>query len=131
MFNYCNVKAVDLSFTEAQDAVAAELEKEGFLLVSQINVHEMVKEELGESTLNNYTILGFCNALVAHRAIQVEESAGVLLPYNVAIYAQGSLTTVGFIKPEVVMGLVDNEELKNLAQSVASSFEQAFDRLPG
>lgn len=131
MFRYGKVKAIDHDFLEAQDAVNAELENEGFVLMSQINVHEIVKEELGDETMPDYTILGYCNALIAHRTIQADEHAGLLLPINVIIYEHDGQIMAGYENPILKLSQTDSAEIKNLAENIEASLANAFSRLPG
>ncbi len=131
MFKYGTERTIlNRDFLEAQDAVNAELENEGFVLMSQINVHELVKDELGDSTMQDYTILGYCTAQIIHRAILDDEHAGLLMPFNVIIYEHDGKIMAGYEKPTQKLSVTQNEDIRALAENAEVSLANAFSRLP-
>ena len=78
-------KEVNLSFEEAIPRVKEELKKEGFGVLTEIDVKKVLKEKLNVD-FKKYQILGACNPPFAYQTLQAEEEIGLLLPCNVIIY---------------------------------------------
>ena len=98
---------VEQDHAEAITRVTEELKKEGFGVLSRIDVHQAFKEKIGVD-FRPYTILGACNPQLAHRALSEQPEVGVLLPCNVTVEADpkgGSLVRV--IDPEQMLNVGD------------------------
>lgn len=128
MINYGFVKELETPFGEAVAAVTEALKKEGFGVLTTIDVREKFKEKLGID-FPNYVILGACNPPNAHKAILAEENIGLMLPCNVIVYEKDGKTMAGVIKPTVAMGMIDNETLKPLALEVEARLQKVFESL--
>lgn len=126
MINYGFFKELDLPFEAAVEAVTAALKKEGFGVLTKIDMREKFKEKLGIE-FRNYVILGACNPANAYKAVQAEENIGLMLPCNAIVYEKAGKTAVAMIKPSAVMGSTGNEELKPLALEVEAMLKRAFD----
>ena len=126
MISYGFKKEVSRPFGEAEKVVTEELKKKGFGILTKIDVKEKFREKLGID-FKNYVILGACNPPLAHKAIEAEEDIGLLLPCNVVIYEKEGKTILDVTKPSSAMGMIDNEELKQIATEVESKLEQVFD----
>jgi uncharacterized protein (DUF302 family) len=74
-------KTISLSFDEAINRVTDVLKSEGFGIITEIQMHEKLKEKLGVD-FKNYTILGACNPAYAYKAFQVKDKMGTMLPCN-------------------------------------------------
>ena len=111
-------KAVDLSFDAALARVTEELQKEGFGILTEIDVAATLKKKLNQD-LPPYRILGACNPPLAYRALSAEPTIGLLLPCNVVVRQddQGSVH-VEFMDPIGVLNLVDRPEVESLAKEV-------------
>jgi uncharacterized protein (DUF302 family) len=111
-------KPVGLAFDDAIDTVTAELQKEGFGVLSDIDVAAKMKEKLDED-MPQYRILGACNPALAFQAINTVPEIGLLLPCNVLVRedAEGGVN-VSFMDPESVLSLVDHPDVKHLAGDV-------------
>ncbi len=129
MINYGFVKELETPFDGAVAIVTEALKKEGFGVLTTIDVRAKFKEKLGID-FPNYVILGACNPPNAHKAILSEENIGLMLPCNVIVYEKDGKTMVGVIKPTVAMGMIDNEELKPLALEVEARLNKVFNLLP-
>jgi len=120
---------VDYSFDEAVDKVTEELQKEGFGVLTEIDVKATMKKKL-DIDKRPYKILGACNPVLANQAIDAEPDIGLLLPCNVIVRENESGTvTVGFMDPSAVLGLVQREELKSLGDEVLSRLHRVRDAL--
>jgi uncharacterized protein (DUF302 family) len=128
MINYGFTKEIDTSFEETVDNATNELKKEGFGILTQINVTEKFKEKLGID-FKKYIILGACNPPSAHKAILVEENIGLMLPCNVVIYERQDKTVVSMIKPTVAMKMIGNVELEQIASTIENTLKKVFDAI--
>lgn len=109
--------------------VTAELKKEGFGILADMNVQATLKEKLGIDRLP-YRILGACNPPLAHRALSAEPDIGLLLPCNVVVRQQEDGTNVvSFMDPAAVLGLVGRQELVALGDEVKARLERVRDAL--
>ncbi len=128
MINYGFSKEVDMSFEEAVAIVSDELKKEGFGILTTIDVKDKFKEKLGID-FKKYVILGACNPLSAHKAILAEENIGMMLPCNVIVYEKENKTAISIIKPTVAMEIINNEKLKEVAKVIETKLEHVFDAI--
>lgn len=116
-------------FDEVIERVTAELQKEGFGVLTDIDVQATLKKKL-DADMPPYRILGACNPPLAHRAITAEPDIGLLLPCNVMVRAQeDGLINVGFMDPEAVLGLVQRPELHELGADVRGRLMRVRDAL--
>jgi len=128
MINYGFTKELERPFAATVEAVTEALKKEGFGILTKIDVKEKFKEKLGVD-FRNYVILGACNPPSAFKAIEAEENIGLMLPCNVIVYEKAGKTSVGIIKPTVAMGMIDNNALKPLALEVETRLKRVIDSL--
>lgn len=110
-------KKVSLPFAEAVKVVKETLTKEGFGVLTEIDVKATMKKKL-DVDYDNYIILGACNPQFAHKALQVEKEIGLLLPCNVIVYEDSGEVYVSAIVPSVAMNMVENEDLASIASEV-------------
>ena len=126
MINYGFTKELDLPFEKAKERVTEELKKEGFGILTEIDVKEKLREKLGID-FKKYVILGACNPANAHKAILAEENIGLMLPCNVIVYEKGHKTVLSIIKPTMAMGMIDNNALRTIAEEVEAKLKKVFE----
>jgi uncharacterized protein (DUF302 family) len=126
MIQYGLTKELDIPYETVIDLVREALKKEGFGVLTEINVKEKMKEKLGLD-MGKYIILGACNPPSAYKAILAEENIGLMLPCNVIVYEKGSKTVLSVVRPTVAMQMIDNVELQKLAEAIESKLKNAFD----
>jgi len=122
-------KTVELSFDDAIERVTAELEKEGFGVLSEIDVAAKMKAKL-DKDMPPYKILGACNPGLAYQAISAVEDIGLLLPCNVLVRedAAGKIH-VDFMDPQSVLSLVDDPGVAPLAIEVKGRLQKVMSAL--
>jgi uncharacterized protein (DUF302 family) len=119
-------KPVDLGFEEAVETVTEELGKEGFGVLTEIDVQATLKKKLGED-MPPYRILGACNPPLAHQAVTAVPEIGLLLPCNVLVREDDEgKVHVSFMDPGSVLGLVDNPDVVPLAEQVKARLERVL-----
>ena len=120
---------VNSSFDEAVDKVTEELQKEGFGVLTEIDVKAVMKKKL-DIDKRPYKILGACNPVLANKAMDAEPDIGLLLPCNVIVRENesGSIT-VGFMDPSSVLGLVQSEQLAELGADVLGRLHRVRDAM--
>ena len=119
-------KVVDMTFDEALEKVTAELEKEGFGVLSDIDVAAKMKAKL-DKDMPPYRILGACNPPLAFQAISAVEDIGLLLPCNVLVRVDGEEKVhVDFMDPESVLSLVNDPGVQPLAADVKSRLQRVL-----
>jgi len=128
MLKYGFTKELNISFYKAIDKVTNELEKEGFGILTKIDVKEKFKEKL-DIDFKNYVILGACNPQSAYEAIMAEENIGLMLPCNVIVYEKEKRTIVSIISPTTAMGMINNEDLKKVGERIENKLKQVIDAL--
>ena len=110
-------KTVGLTYEQAVEKVTAELKKEGFGVLTTIDVKETLKAKLNVE-FPRYVILGACNPPFAHKALQAEEQVGLLLPCNVIVYEKAGTTIVAAFDPMVMTAVMDNPGMRPIAKEV-------------
>ena len=118
-------KTTPLSYQQAVDKVTEELKKEGFGVLTTIDVKETLKKKL-DVDFKNYVILGACNPPFAHRALQAEEDIGLLLPCNVIVYEKGKETVVAAFDPITMGKVMDNPAIEPVALEVRQRLERVI-----
>ena len=122
------------AFDAAVERVVAELGKEGFGVLTRVNVHEAFREKLGVD-FRPYVILGACNPPLAHRALSARPEAGLLLPCNVTVEADGAgAAVVRIVNPAEMMkagGFEDDPALKAVGSEAAARLRRVADALRG
>jgi uncharacterized protein (DUF302 family) len=117
-------------FAETVERVRAELQREGFGVLCEIDVQATLKAKLGEET-EPYVILGACNPPLAHRALAAEPELGTLLPCNVVVYEREGGVHVAAIDAERMLSIVGNDALEPIAVDVRDRLARVVERAVG
>jgi uncharacterized protein (DUF302 family) len=125
MSQYAFGKSVAAEFAPTVEKVTQELAKEGFGVLTEIDVAATLKKKLGVE-VPPYRILGACNPQFAHQALQAEPQIGALLPCNVVVRTQGGRTVVEMMDPQAVLGLVGRPEVEPIAREVRARLERVL-----
>jgi uncharacterized protein (DUF302 family) len=117
---------LDCSFGEAVSRVTDELKKEGFGILSEIDVQATLKKKLNVD-FKKYTILGACNPPFAYQALQTEEKIGTMLPCNVIVLEKDNgKIEVAAIDPVASMQAIANPQLQGIADQVQAKLKKVI-----
>jgi uncharacterized protein (DUF302 family) len=107
---------LDTSYEEAVERVTAELKKEGFGVLTEIDVRQTLKNKL-DVDFRPYVILGACNPPLAYRALQAAPDVGLFLPCNVTVAVQEDGTVmVSIIDPYKMLQFIESDEVDAVAR---------------
>ncbi|MHB1687872.1 MAG: DUF302 domain-containing protein [Ignavibacteriaceae bacterium] len=127
--NYGFSKIVNLGYDEAIEKVTEELKKEGFGVLTEIDVTATLKKKL-DVDFKPYKILGACNPPFAYKALQSEEQIGLMLPCNVIVYVNDEgKTIVAAIDPIASMQAVKNDTLGEVAVTIQGKLKNVISSL--
>ena len=122
-------KMLPIAFDEAVTRTMDALKKEGFGILTEIDVKETLKKKIGVE-FQNYKILGACNPALAYEALKLENKVGTMLPCNVVVRDAGNgQTEVAAIDPVASMQAIDNPALKRAAEQVRAKLERVVAEL--
>jgi uncharacterized protein (DUF302 family) len=122
-------KVVNMAFDEAIDKVTEELKKEGFGVLTEIDVKKALKKKL-DVDLRKYRILGACNPQYAYKALQAEDKIGTMLPCNVIVQeTEDEKVEIAAIDPVASMQSVQNESLGEIATIIRAKLKKVIEKL--
>lgn len=122
---YGTSKEVALPFEQAVAKVTEELKKEGFGVLTTIDMQDTLKKKLNVD-VQRYTILGACNPPFAYRALQTEEEIGLLLPCNVIVYEKDGHTRVSVFDPMIMTVIIESDAIVPLALEVKARLDKVI-----
>jgi len=126
---YYFAKTLNVSFEEAVKLAIEALKNEGFGVISEIDMHEKLKEKLGVD-FKRYKILGACNPPLAYKALQAEEKIGTMLPCNVLVIEQEqNKIEIAAVNPVASMQAITNPALGDVALEVTNKLKRVIDNL--
>ena len=117
-------KIVDLPFERAVEKVTEELKKEGFGVLTTIDVQATLKNKLNVE-FSKYVILGACNPPYAHKALLADDQIGLLLPCNIIVYEKEGKTNLSIFDPMIMLKIMEDEAM----QPIAEEIKQKLDRV--
>ncbi|MCH7472607.1 DUF302 domain-containing protein [bacterium] len=127
--DYYISKMVHCGFDEAVERAVAELDKQGFGILTEIDMQEKLRDKLGVE-FRPYMILGACDPQLAHQALLAEDKTGVLMPCNVIVQQldDGSVE-VAAMNPQVMADTTGNQEIGKLAAEAETRIRAALDSM--
>ncbi|MGN6814048.1 MAG: DUF302 domain-containing protein [Thermomicrobiales bacterium] len=120
--------ALDEPFDEAIARTKAALQREGFGVLSEIDVQATLRAKLGVD-FERYLILGACNPQLAHRGLQAEHELGLLLPCNVIVHEHNGRSAVSIVDPAAMLGVVETDALREVADEAKARLERVVAKL--
>jgi len=122
-------RMIDLPFETAIERVTQALQREGFGVLTEIDVKTTLKKKLNVD-FRDYRILGVCNPHFAHQALLREDKIGIMLPCNVVIQAHpGGRVEVSVVDPQATLAVAGNQELTQIAGEVSEKLRRVVDSL--
>ena len=125
---YHFTKVVPLSFDDAIARVTDELKKEGFGVLTEIDVKSTLKAKL-DRDFRRYVILGACNPHLAHRALEADLGIGLLLPCNVCVWEEEGGSVVSIARPEAMFELVNRQDVQPVAREADQRLRRALEQI--
>jgi len=120
---------LEVPYERAIERAREELQKQGFGVLTSIDVKDTLKKKLGEE-FRRYVILGACNPTLAREALGAELEVGLLLPCNVIVYEEGpNRSVVAAMAPLAALGIVESDALRNIAQEADKRLRTALSAL--
>lgn len=129
IMNYYFSKTVNEDFDTAIEKVTEELKKEGFGILTQIDIKETLKKKL-DVDFKKYRILGACNPKFAYEALKAEDKIGTMLPCNVIVQEhENGKVEISAVDPVASMMAVKNDSLGNVATQVREKLNRVINNL--
>lgn len=126
MSYYLHKKIQNINFEEAIEKVTSELQKEGFGVLTEIDVSATLKKKINVN-YNKYKILGACNPTFAHQALLIDSKAGVFLPCNIVVEEnENGEIEVSAADPVASMVSIENDALTNLLNEVRQKLKSVI-----
>lgn len=125
---YYLAKKISLNFSDAVDKVVEELQKEGFGVITQIDVRETLKKKL-DVDFRPYLILGACNPQYAHQALTVDDKIGTLLPCNFVVQEVEGGTEVLAMNPHETMSKLMEGEMQEISRAITEKVNRVLEAI--
>lgn len=113
------------AFDDTVRRVRETLKEQGFGVLTEIDVRATLRDKLGEE-MEDYLILGACNPLLAHQALQADRRIGLLLPCNVTVRRDGEETVVEALDPQTMVGVAEQPDLQPVADEATRRLTAAL-----
>ena len=122
-------KIVPGTFKQVIEKITEELRKEGFGIISSIDLRKTFKKKIAVE-FRNYTILGACNPQYAYEAISLEDKIGIFLPCNVVVQQhENENVEVSIVNPEELMHGIDDLNIRDFATDIKEAMQNVLNRL--
>lgn len=118
-------RKLTLSYAEAVERLPDALKKEGFGVITQIDMQETLKAKIG-ADFRRYKIFGACNPTFAHAALGQDLHVGVLLPCNVVVYEEEGQAVVGAVDPMQTLGEEGSASLRGIASEIGGRLDRVL-----
>lgn len=128
MSYYISKQLKNTTFENAISKVTESLKEQGFGVITEIDVKETMKKKL-DIDFRRYKILGACNPTFAHKALEVEDKIGTMLPCNVIIQENGDMIEVAAVRPISSMMAINNDKLAEIAIEIEKRLEKVVEKI--
>lgn len=126
--DYQHTVTVDLPYAEAVTRTREALAEQGFGILTEIDVQATMREKR-DVEMEPYVILGACNPDLAHQALELDRTIGVLLPCNVVVRSTGDGSTVQVLDPQMMSAVTELPQLQPIADEAGRRLQAAMDTL--
>lgn len=126
--DYQHTVTVDLPYAEAVTRTREALAEQGFGILTEIDVQATMREKR-DVEMEPYVILGACNPDLAHQALELDRTIGVLLPCNVVVRSTGDGSTVQVLDPQMMSAVTELPQLQPIANEAGRRLQAAMDTL--
>lgn len=126
--SYYFSKKLNIGFEKAIEKVTEALKREGFGILTEIDVKETLKKKL-DVDFRPYKILGACNPPFAYKALQAEDKVGIMLPCNVIVQERENGVEISAVDPVASMQAIDNPKLGEIAAEIRQRLQRVIDSL--
>lgn len=118
-------KILTLSFEDTITKVTEELKKEGFGILTTIDVQNTIKQKL-DKDFRKYTILGACNPQFSHEALLTDDQLGLLMPCNAVVQEKDGKTEVSIFNPALLKSFTTDEKLNRMSEELAERIKRVL-----
>jgi uncharacterized protein (DUF302 family) len=122
------VKKLTLSFEDTITKATDELKKEGFGILTTIDVQNTIKQKL-DKDFRKYTILGACNPQFSHEALLADDQLGLMMPCNVVVQEKDGKTEVSIFNPALLQSFTTDEKLNRMSEELAGKIKRVLSNL--
>jgi len=126
--NYAFNTVLDIPYEQALEKVKAGLKEEGFGVLTEVNVKQVMSEKLGVE-FRPYTIIGACNPPLSHRSFTTNLEAGLVLPCNVIIYEQDGKSAVVIADPVTMISTIGDLRLNEVANEARLRLQRVVENI--
>ncbi|PGY07617.1 DUF302 domain-containing protein [Bacillus sp. AFS031507] len=116
------------SVEEAISSLEQNLKEENFGVLWQLDLPAKLQEKGVESYKNPYRILEVCNPVEAAKVIETNELVGYFLPCKITVYQSNGITKIGLPKPTMMVGMIDDPKLKEMAENIENTLKNVLDK---
>lgn len=124
--NYSRTVRVNLPYEQAVERTRVALAEQGFGILTEIDVRATLKDKL-DADMEDYVILGACNPRLAHGALDVDRTVGLLLPCNVVVRRDGDGSLVEALDPQIMVTVPEIDDLRPIAEEAARRIQTALE----
>ncbi len=122
------VKKLTLSFEDTITKATEELKKEGFGILTTIDVQNTIKQKL-DKDFRKYTILGACNPQFSHEALLADDQLGLMMPCNVVVQEKDGKTEVSIFNPVLLQSFTTDEKLNRMSEELSGRIKRVLENM--
>lgn len=126
--DYGRTVRVNVPYEQAVRRTREALAEQGFGVLTEIDVRATLKHKI-DAEMEDYVILGACNPRLAHRALEIDRTIGLLLPCNVVVRRDGEGSLVEAMDPQIMVTVPEIEQLRPIAEEASQRIKAVLDHL--